>query len=181
MKREAALAWKVEVMLKGRRYPVRACSEKEAVYIRTWMENRLGAVGRKGKFGWGEFCFPDPVDCSGTLREHILLVCGRRFRLREPWTPEKEAAILAGNWFSYCRKLPHCCLLRMTPKGGFQVLRIPLDEVVGKVTEQFEQSGKKGRKPHYPDQGKGPEESAGSLEPSTQPETSTEGPPTEYR
>lgn len=128
-----ALTWEVRTQVGGRTFFFRACSPEEAVYIRYRVERAFGAGRRRGNSGWAEFCFPHMVDYTSAESGYLTL-CGRTFRMKEPWTEEKARGISDGSWFSYCDRPPHCCLVG-NKSDPTLVTRVPLKDVVGKIFE----------------------------------------------
>ena len=125
----------VAVCVKGRKYCIRACSKEEAVFIRYQIESTLDCGHRAGNWNWSEFCFPDMQDDTYVDNGYISL-CGRSFRMRTPWTEWRSKLVAAGWWFSFCKRPPHACVVRVAPEtGDVRVSRIPLARVIGPFRE----------------------------------------------
>ena len=128
-----ALRWSVDLKIQGRRYFIRACSDKEAVYIRHCLETHRG-VKRRGDREWTAFCFPDMINDDDAYEGYIT-ICGRTFRMREPWDDEKALGVRSAMWFSYCKRPPHACLPLTNSNHPTLVKRVPLRDMVGRISE----------------------------------------------
>lgn len=128
-----ALGWTVRTQVEKRRYINRACSVEEAAYIRLKIENLLGRK-RRGNRNLSSFCIPHPVDYSN-VKEGYITICGRTFKMRDPWTDEKGEWVARQAWFSYCDRPPHSCRAGFKEDDPGLVVRIPLERIVGRISE----------------------------------------------